>query len=223
MQAPTRQMMRLARAFTSGLTPSLTFEKITIGSVLAPGPETKLEITRSSSDKVKLSSQLDARAGAIPGSVVSTKARTGPDPKSMAASSSERSAPCRRDWTVMVTYAVQNAMCAMTMVVKPRCGQPKRCSIDTNSRSWVIPVMISGITSGALTMPVSSNRPRKSPNRTNEIAASVPRITDPVDTTTPIFSDSQAASRIWSLCSSWAYQLVENPPQTLTSADALKE
>ena len=30
---------------TSGLTPSFTFEKITIGSVLAPGPDTKLEIT----------------------------------------------------------------------------------------------------------------------------------------------------------------------------------
>jgi hypothetical protein len=83
--------------------------------------------------------------------------------------------------------------------------------------------MISGITNGALTMPVSSNRPRKSLNRTNEIAASVPRITDPVDTTTPICSDSHAASSIWSLCSSCVYQLVENPPQTLTRADALNE
>ena len=87
--------MRLARALTSGLTPSLTFEKITIGSVLAPGPETKLEITRSSSDRVKLSSQLDARAGAMIGQRRIQKARTGPAPKSMAASSSERSAPCR--------------------------------------------------------------------------------------------------------------------------------
>ena len=86
-----------------------------------------------------------------------------------------------------------------------------------------MPVTISGITSGALTMPVSSNRPRNVLNRTREIAASVPSTTAPVDTTTPIFSDSHAASRIWSLCISSAYQPVENPPQTLTSEEALKE
>ncbi len=59
-----------------------------------------------------------------------------------------------------------------------------------------MPVMISGITSGAFTMPVSSSRPRKALKRTSEIAARVPRITEPVETTTPICSDSQAASRI---------------------------
>ena len=85
-------MIRLASALTSGVTPSFTFENITIGSVLAPGPETKLEITKSSSESVKLKSQLDTRAGAMMGKVVSMKARTGPEPKSMAASSSERSA-----------------------------------------------------------------------------------------------------------------------------------
>ena len=88
---------------TSGLTPSFTFEKITIGSVLAPGPDTKLDITRSSSESVKLSSQLEANAGAMPGNVVSMNARTGPLPKSMAASSRERSALANRDCTVTVT------------------------------------------------------------------------------------------------------------------------
>jgi len=57
-------------------------------------------------------------------------------------------------------------------------------------------VMISGMTSGALTIPVRSSRPRKNLKRTSAIAASVPKITAPVDTTTPILSDSQAASRI---------------------------
>ena len=42
-----------------------------MGRVLAPGPDTKLEITRSSSDRVKLSSQLEANAGMSPGRVVS--------------------------------------------------------------------------------------------------------------------------------------------------------
>src|ERR1700733_11787384 len=134
---PTKQIIKLASAFTSGLTPSFTFEKITMGSVLAPGPETKLEITKSSRESVKLSSQLDASAGAIAGKVVSMNARTGPAPKSMAASSSERSALCNRDCTVIVTYAVQNAMCAITMVVMPRCGQPNSCSIEMKSSNCV--------------------------------------------------------------------------------------
>src|SRR5579863_9419034 len=222
-QTPTRQIIKLASALISGLTPSFTLEKITMGRVLAPGPDTKLEITKSSSESVKLSSQLEANAGAMPGRVVSMKARTGPDPRSMAASSNDRSALANLDCTVTVTYALQNAMCAITMVVKPRCGQPMTCSIETNSSSWVMPVMISGMTSGALTIPVSSSRPRNTVKRTREIAASVPRMTAPVDTTMPIFKLSQAASRIWSLWTSSEYQLVEKPPHTLTSAEALKE
>ncbi len=95
--------------------------------------------------------------------------------------------------------------------------------METNSSNCVMPVMISGITKGALTMPVSSRRVRKTLNLTRDMAASVPRITEPVETTTPIFKLSQAASRIWSLCSSCAYQPVENPPQTLTRDDALNE
>ncbi len=43
---------------------------MTMGSVLAPGPETKLEITRSSSESVKFNSQLDSSAGAMMGSVI---------------------------------------------------------------------------------------------------------------------------------------------------------
>src|ERR1700734_1400413 len=102
-QAPTRQIIKLASALTSGLTPNFTFEKITMGSVLAPGPDTKLEITKSSSERVKLSSQLEANAGTILGNVVSRNARTGPLPKSIAASSRERSAVAKRDCTVIVT------------------------------------------------------------------------------------------------------------------------
>src|SRR5439155_16389482 len=56
---PTRAMMMVASALISGLSPSRTFEKITIGSVVAPGPVTKLEVTKSSSDSVKESSQPD--------------------------------------------------------------------------------------------------------------------------------------------------------------------
>src|SRR5882762_5092099 len=196
---------------------------MTIGRVLAPGPATKLEITRSSSDRVKHSSQLEMIAGAMIGSVISRKASAGPAPRSMAASSSERSAAAKRDCTVMVTYAVQKVTCDSTMVVKPRCGQENSCIIDTNSSSCVMPVMISGMTSGAFTIPVSSSRPRKRAKRTSAIAARVPRTTAPLEAVTATSSDSSAACNSWRLCSSCPYQAVENPPQTLTSGEALNE
>ncbi|KZQ07273.1 putrescine ABC transporter permease PotI [Enterobacter roggenkampii] len=49
-------------AVISGLTPMRTLEKTSIGSVVAPGPETKLAITRSSSDRVNASSQPEINA-----------------------------------------------------------------------------------------------------------------------------------------------------------------
>src|SRR5579863_2445767 len=109
------------------------------------------------------------------------------------------------------------------MVVKPRCGQDSSCSIDTNSSSCVIPVMISGITSGALTIPVSSSRPGKDVKRTSAIAASVPMTTAPVEAASPTSTDNSAASSTWRLCSSCPYQAVEKPPQTFTSEEALNE
>jgi putrescine transport system permease protein len=49
-------MISVANALMSGVTPSFTFEKIYIGRVLPPGPDTKLAMTRSSRDSVKASS-----------------------------------------------------------------------------------------------------------------------------------------------------------------------
>ena len=192
--------------------------------MLAPGPATNCEITRSSIETVKLSSQPDAKAGAMIGKVMSRKAPTGPAPRSIAASSSARSAPFRRDCTVTVTYPRQKAIWAKVMVEKPRlCGQANSAVIETKSSIWVMPVMISGMISGPLTMPVSSSLPGKCRNRTRAIAARVPRIVAPVEAATPISNDSSAASRICWLANSAPYHFVENPPQTETSGEALKE
>ncbi len=65
--------------------------------------------------------------------------------------------------------------------------------MEISSSSCVMPVMISGITSGALTMAVSVNRPRKRLKRTSAIAASVPSTMAEVAATKPMRSDSQAA------------------------------
>src|SRR5690606_9540864 len=70
-----------------GLHPRRTAEKISIGRVVEPGPETKLASTRSSSDRVKDSSQPATIEGAIMGTVISRKVFHGGAPRSIAASS----------------------------------------------------------------------------------------------------------------------------------------
>ena len=93
----TIEMIIVASALTSGLTPRRTFEKITIGRVVEPGPETKLEMTRSSTDRVKARSQPDRSAGDITGRVTSVKTRKGVAPRSCAASSNDSSILTSRD------------------------------------------------------------------------------------------------------------------------------
>ena len=80
-----------------------TLEKITMGNVLAPAPEVKLAITRSSSDSVKASSQPEAMAGAIRGRVMSRVTAKGLPPRSIAASSSDWSMFASRACTITAT------------------------------------------------------------------------------------------------------------------------
>src|SRR5258706_1250246 len=74
-----------------------------MGRVVAPGPEVKLAITRSSSDRVKASIQPAATAGAMFGRVMAKNVRQGGQPRSSAASSRERSKSTRRDCTTTAT------------------------------------------------------------------------------------------------------------------------
>ena len=99
----TIPMIIVASALISGVTPSFTLEKITMGRVLAPAPAVKLEITRSSSDRVKASNQPAAMAGKISGRVISRVTAKGRPPRSIAASSRAWSIEARRDCTITAT------------------------------------------------------------------------------------------------------------------------
>ena len=77
----------------------------------------KLAITRSSSDSVKASIQPAAIDGSIRGSVTAIKACTGEQPRSIAASSSERSSSDRREEITTVTKATQKVTCAIQIVI----------------------------------------------------------------------------------------------------------
>src|SRR6476646_5329680 len=115
-----------------------------IGKVAEPGPVVKLAITRSSSDSVKASIQPATIAGAISGSVTATKARTGSQPRSIAASSKERSSEPRRDCTTTATKHIVSVVWAIVTVQKPRSAFSA-----TNNNNSDNPVITSGITSGA--------------------------------------------------------------------------
>src|SRR5580698_6372706 len=99
----TTLMVIVASTLISGLTPSRTFENTTIGSVLDPGPEVKLEITRSSQESVNARSHPERMAGKMIGSVMTKNTLTGSAPRSIAASSRAVSNVAMRDWTTTVT------------------------------------------------------------------------------------------------------------------------
>src|SRR3569623_3050227 len=117
---------------------------IRIGNVAEPGPVVKLAITRSSSDSVKASIQPATIAGAISGKVTATHARTGLQPRSIAASSSERSSEPRRDCTTTATKHIVSVVWAIVTVQTPRSAFSA-----TNNNNSDNPVLTSGNTSGA--------------------------------------------------------------------------
>ena len=92
----TKIMIIVANAFMSGLRPRRIREKIRIGNVLAPGPVTKLAITKSSSERVKANNQPDNIPGARRGSVIAFITLNGLAPKSEAASSKVSPIPVSR-------------------------------------------------------------------------------------------------------------------------------
>ncbi len=99
----TASRIRLATALISGFTPRRTAEKISIGRVVEPGPETKLASTRSSSDSAKESMPPAASEGAIIGMVIRKNTFQGRAPRSIAASSIDRSSSRRRAITTIAT------------------------------------------------------------------------------------------------------------------------
>jgi len=105
---------------------------------------------------VKASIQPETIAGRMTGKVTWKKVFTGVAPRSIAASSSERSKVISRDCTTTATKHMVKVMCASVTVNKPR-SRP----IATNKSSSDRPVMTSGMTSGANTMPENSTLPRK--------------------------------------------------------------
>ena len=89
-------MIIVANAFISGLRPSRIREKIKTGSVFAPGPDTKLAMTKSSSDRVNASNHPEINAGVRRGIVIEVKTLNGFAPKSAAASSKDWPIPVKR-------------------------------------------------------------------------------------------------------------------------------
>ena len=131
-------------AFISGLTPRRIEDQILIGRVVADGPAVNDAITRSSSESVKAKSHPEITAGAIIGRVTNLKASMGAHPRSIAASSSERSNATSLAETTTDTKHMENVVCARIMV-----NMPLSSPMPIKRRSSERPVITSGITRGA--------------------------------------------------------------------------
>ena len=189
-----------------------------IGSVVVPGPEVKLANTKSSSESVNASRKPAASAGQISGRVTRRKVAAGVAPRSSAASSSNLSNVDSRACTTTVTKHRPSVVWPTTMVQKPRSR-----SRPTNSSNSDRPIMTSGMTSGAKSMPAISMRPRKRPNLCRAKAAIVPSRVDRTADTKATRRLTMALAMSASLARSEPYQRVEKPPQTVTNREALKE
>ena len=93
---------------------------------------------------MKASIQPAAIEGMISGKVTIRNARTGSQPRSIAASSRLLSSAPSRDCTTTATKHMVSVVCATVTVQKPRSAFSA-----TNSSSSDSPVMTSGMTSGA--------------------------------------------------------------------------
>ena len=111
----------------------------------------------------------------------------------------------------------------MIIVVKPLpAGQPKSDSIPTNNSKSDKPVIISGITKGAVIIPVNKGLALNFLNLTKAIEARVPKQMAMEALIKAIFRLNQADCKICGSLKSSPYHFVEKPPQTVTNLDLLK-
>ena len=95
---------------------------------------------------------------------------------------------------MVATKVIEKVICAMVIVVNPRWpGQPSHSAIRMNSISDEMPVITSGMISGAVTSPENSTRPRNRRNRARAMPAIVPKIVAKVADSRAICSDRIAA------------------------------
>ena len=136
-------------------------DKIAMGSVVAPGPVTKLAITTSSSERVNDKSHAAASAENISGIVIKINVFKGPAPKSIAASSSVLSISCNLEEMITAEYEVQKVTCASHTVKEPLVsGHPVAWFRKTNINSRETPRITSGMTKGAVTILLKKAFPR---------------------------------------------------------------
>ena len=212
-----------ASAFILGFKPMRTVENIFIGSVVASGPATKLEITTSSNERVKANSQPDTRAGIIIGKVITKNIFNRFAPKSMAASSSDLSSSANRDEMMTVTKAIVKVTWAIQIDTMPFGETPKGANKVTNINSSASPVTTSGITRGAVINAPNKVLPRKTWKRVMTKAANVPSTTAAVAEVKAILRLTQAAFSMESSFIKATYHLNEKPDQEVDKRDSLNE
>ena len=106
-------------AFTSGVTPVLTMDRIFSGSVVLPGPVTKKLMITSSMERENDNSAPDVTPGIIKGRIIFLKVTTWLAPKSIAASSRYLSNPANLARTEITTNGMQKVIWEIVILIIP--------------------------------------------------------------------------------------------------------
>src|SRR5919109_28150 len=168
-------------------------------------PATKFDVTKSSMESANAISAPARIPGKMMGSVTRRNVVHAFAPRSLAASSSERSKPDRRARTVIATYAMLNMTWASTRVTNPRA----RLTV-TNSPSRDTPSTISG---AAMFMNITCSNATLPRNRyrTRARAMAVPRIVATAVLAAASLSERKNADVSPGIWLHSAYHLVVNP------------
>src|SRR5689334_1916493 len=175
--------------FTCGGAPIRAAPQTNSGNVVSD-PALKYVTTKSSMEIAKQSSKAARIAGAISGSVTLRNVTHSFAPRSIAASSRCLSKPTSRAFTVTTAKLMQNMMCAIRIVQKPKTTLKLRKSVSSEA-----PSTISGVDSGRKMRMFVAPRPRK-PYRTSASAISVPSTVATMLAKSAISSERKIALRM---------------------------
>lgn len=205
------------KAFISGLTPTLTMEKIFNGNTSNSGPVTKKLMITSSIDKVKLNNHPAKIAGHSKGIKILLKIVKSVAPKSLAASIKFLLVPLNLEYTVIITNGKQNVICDNNKDQKP-----KGILIEEKRINKEMPVTISGDTIN-INRILCSNFLPKNLYRYKDTAAIVPIIVAIVADNIPMVKECNAIICKSVLFNKFLYHCRVNPLQINENDESLKE
>jgi hypothetical protein len=203
-------------ALIVGSSPNRIADQILTGSGCASSPVVKNDSTKSSNEKANTRRPAATTAGQSAGISVRRTDCQREAPRSIAASSTSSEIAAIRARTTIVTYEIENVMCASTIVQNESCTPSWE-----KMRRAEMPATISGVTSGT-SIRMFAPGAHLARARTRPMARAVPITTEASIVSSAICSDMKSDSRSSGLSRKASYQVSENPSNETSDLIELK-